>query len=106
MEGAQIASPLTTASIQYVINVVLTLPAIIYLDRVGRRPAMIIGSFFLMTWLFISGTPQLPSCRLLAQPALCHELTTTPSLQARSSSTTASPTTRTWASPRTSPGWC
>ncbi|KAI1175654.1 general substrate transporter [Nemania sp. FL0916] len=55
MEGAQIASPLTTAAIQYVINVALTLPAIIYLDRFGRRPAMIIGSFLMMIFLFISG---------------------------------------------------
>lgn len=55
MEGAQIASPLTTASIQYVINVVLTIPALIYIDKWGRRPSLIIGSFFMMTWLFVSG---------------------------------------------------
>jgi sugar porter (SP) family MFS transporter len=58
MEGAQIASPLATASIQYVINVVLTLPAILYLDKFGRRPALIFGSFGMMTWLFISGALQ------------------------------------------------
>ncbi|KAI2628191.1 general substrate transporter [Xylaria nigripes] len=55
MEGAQIASPLTTASIQYVINVALTLPAILYLDKFGRRPALIVGSFFMMIFLFTSG---------------------------------------------------
>ncbi|KAF2970870.1 hypothetical protein GQX73_g2632 [Xylaria multiplex] len=55
MEGAQIASPLTTASIQYIINVVLTLPAILYLDRFGRRSALIVGAFFMMIFLFISG---------------------------------------------------
>lgn len=58
MEGANIASPLVTASIQYIINVVLTLPAIIYLDRFGRRPALLIGSFLMMLWLFISGAIQ------------------------------------------------
>ncbi|OAA65498.1 Sugar/inositol transporter [Niveomyces insectorum RCEF 264] len=58
MEGANIASPLTTASIQYVINVVLTLPAIVYLDKIGRRPGLIGGAFFMMTWLFISGALQ------------------------------------------------
>jgi len=58
MEGAQIASPLETASIQYVINVVLTLPAIIFLDKWGRRPSLILGSFGMMTWLFISGALQ------------------------------------------------
>lgn len=58
MEGANIASPLLTASIQYVLNVALTLPAIICLDRVGRRPAMLIGSFLMMTCLFIVGALQ------------------------------------------------
>ncbi|CAK7215991.1 high affinity glucose transporter [Sporothrix bragantina] len=58
MEGANIASPLTTASIQYVINVVLTLPAIFFLDKIGRRPALVVGAFFMMTWLFISGALQ------------------------------------------------
>ncbi|KAK3682208.1 general substrate transporter [Podospora appendiculata] len=58
MEGAQIASPLATASIQYVINVVLTLPAIVFLDKWGRRPSLILGSFGMMSWLFISGALQ------------------------------------------------
>ncbi|KAI0908754.1 general substrate transporter [Ustulina deusta] len=58
MEGAQIASPLTTASIQYVINVLLTLPAILYLDKFGRRPALIVGAFFMMIFLFVSGALQ------------------------------------------------
>ncbi|KAL2286883.1 hypothetical protein FJTKL_06408 [Diaporthe vaccinii] len=58
MQGAGIGSPLLTASIQYVINVIMTLPAIIYLDKFGRRPALIIGSFLMMTWLFISGSLQ------------------------------------------------
>ncbi|KAI0860796.1 general substrate transporter [Xylaria cubensis] len=58
MEGASIASPLTTAAIQYVINVVLTLPAILYLDKFGRRPALIIGSFLMMVFLFTSGSLQ------------------------------------------------
>jgi hypothetical protein len=55
MQGANIASPLLTASIQYILNVTLTLPAILYLDRVGRRPAMLTGSFLMMTFLFIAG---------------------------------------------------
>ncbi|KAM4062738.1 major facilitator superfamily protein [Hirsutella rhossiliensis] len=58
MEGAGIASPLLTASIQYIINVVLTLPAILFLDKWGRRPALVVGSFLMMTWLFISGAVQ------------------------------------------------
>ncbi|KJZ78510.1 hypothetical protein HIM_01901 [Hirsutella minnesotensis 3608] len=58
MEGAQIGSPLLTASIQYIINVLLTLPAILFLDKWGRRPSLIVGSFLMMTWLFISGVLQ------------------------------------------------
>jgi MFS family permease len=58
MEGAQMASPLATASIQYVINVALTLPAILFLDKWGRRPSLLLGSFGMMTWLFISGALQ------------------------------------------------
>ncbi|KAE8453652.1 MFS sugar transporter [Mollisiaceae sp. DMI_Dod_QoI] len=58
MEGANIASPLLTASIQYILNVTLTLPAILYLDRFGRRPAMLTGSFLMMTYLFIVGALQ------------------------------------------------
>ncbi|KND90831.1 High-affinity glucose transporter [Tolypocladium ophioglossoides CBS 100239] len=58
MEGAQIGSPLLTASIQYIINVVFTLPAILFLDKWGRRPSLVIGSFLMMTWLFISGALQ------------------------------------------------
>ncbi|KAM0322589.1 hypothetical protein ACHAQA_009437 [Verticillium albo-atrum] len=55
MQGAGLGNPLLTASVQYIINVALTLPAIIFLDKWGRRKPLIIGSFFMMTWLFISG---------------------------------------------------
>lgn len=55
MQGANIANPLVTASIQYILNVMLTLPAIMYLDRFGRRPAMLIGSALMGSFLFIAG---------------------------------------------------
>ncbi|KAI1141654.1 general substrate transporter [Hypoxylon sp. FL0543] len=58
MEGARIGSPLTTASIQYVINVLLTLPAFVILDRIGRRPMLMFGSILMMTFFFISGALQ------------------------------------------------
>jgi MFS family permease len=58
MKGAGIGDALLTASIQYIINVLLTLPAILYIDRFGRRPALLVGSFFMMTWLFITGALQ------------------------------------------------
>lgn len=49
---------LLTASIQYIINVAMTLPAILFLDKWGRRPSLVIGAFLMMTWLFISGALQ------------------------------------------------
>ncbi|KAF2871842.1 high affinity glucose transporter [Massariosphaeria phaeospora] len=55
MKGAGIGDELLTASIQYIINVALTLPAILWLDRFGRRPALLVGSFGMMTFLFVSG---------------------------------------------------
>jgi MFS family permease len=58
MEAAGIGNELLTASVQYIINVALTLPAILYLDKWGRRPSMLAGSFGMMTWLFISGSLQ------------------------------------------------
>lgn len=58
MKGAGIADELLTSSIQYIINVTMTLPAIIWLDRTGRRPSLLLGSFGMMTFLFISGAIQ------------------------------------------------
>ncbi|KAK3203547.1 hypothetical protein GRF29_112g1617048, partial [Pseudopithomyces chartarum] len=58
MESASIASPLLTSSIQYILNVLMTLPAILYLDRFGRRPALLTGSLLMSFLLFISGALQ------------------------------------------------
>lgn len=55
MQAAGIGDPLLTASIQYILNVTLTLPAILFLDRWGRRPSLLLGSFFMMVLLFIVG---------------------------------------------------
>ena len=55
MEAAGIGDPLLTASIQYILNVALTLPAILFLDRIGRRPALLFGSFGMMVLLFAVG---------------------------------------------------
>lgn len=58
MQGAGVKDPLLTASIQYIINVVMTIPAILWMDRWGRRPTLLLGSLGMMTWLFISGALQ------------------------------------------------
>lgn len=42
---------LVSSSIQYVINVVMTVPALIWIDRVGRRPTLLVGSTLMATWV-------------------------------------------------------
>jgi len=46
---------LKASSIQYVLNVVMTIPAILYIDRWGRRPVLLIGSTFMALWMFLIG---------------------------------------------------
>ncbi|KAE9370509.1 putative high-affinity glucose transporter [Stipitochalara longipes BDJ] len=45
---------LLPSSVQFVINVVMTVPALLYVDRWGRRPTLLVGAFLMMTWLFIN----------------------------------------------------
>lgn len=52
MAGYSGNANLLASSIQYVINVVMTVPALIWLDRWGRRKTMMIGAFFMMVWMF------------------------------------------------------
>lgn len=42
-------------SVQYVLNVAFTVPAIIYIDRWGRRPMLIIGTLLMGFWLSLVG---------------------------------------------------
>ena len=58
MKGAGVENELLIASIQYIVNVVMTVPAILWMDRWGRRPMLLLGSFGMMAWLFISGSIQ------------------------------------------------
>ncbi|KAI1317322.1 hypothetical protein EDD11_008691 [Mortierella claussenii] len=46
---------LQASSIQYVLNVVMTIPAILFIDKWGRRPVLLIGSTFMALWLFLIG---------------------------------------------------
>ncbi|KAG0050635.1 hypothetical protein BGZ83_004601 [Gryganskiella cystojenkinii] len=46
---------LQASSIQYVLNVVMTIPAILFIDRWGRRPVLLLGSMFMALWLFLIG---------------------------------------------------
>ncbi|KAF6755719.1 glucose transporter [Ephemerocybe angulata] len=48
-------SNLIADSVQYVLNVALTVPAIIYIDRWGRRPMLLAGTLAMGFWLFLVG---------------------------------------------------
>ncbi|KAK9323602.1 general substrate transporter [Lipomyces orientalis] len=56
MAGYQGNVGLVSSSIQYVINVVMTVPALLFIDRWGRRPLLIYGACIMAVWLFaVSG---------------------------------------------------
>jgi len=55
MAGLKGNNVLLSSSIQYIINVVMTVPALIWLDVWGRRPTLLVGAFCMMTCLFING---------------------------------------------------
>ncbi|CDO92003.1 unnamed protein product [Kluyveromyces dobzhanskii CBS 2104] len=43
---------LVASSIQYVLNVIMTIPALFLIDKVGRRPVLLVGGIFMAIWLF------------------------------------------------------
>ncbi|KAK3312650.1 general substrate transporter [Apodospora peruviana] len=45
---------LLPSGIQFVINVVMTVPALLWMDRWGRRPTLLIGAFFMCLWLCVN----------------------------------------------------
>ena len=54
MAGLKGNNNLVASSIQYVINVFMTIFALIFIDRWGRRLPLLVGSFFMALWLFIN----------------------------------------------------
>ncbi|KAJ5388690.1 hypothetical protein N7509_011231 [Penicillium cosmopolitanum] len=52
MAGYEGNSALLASSIQYIINVVMTMPALIWVDSWGRRPTLLVGALLMMTWMF------------------------------------------------------
>ena len=52
MAGLSGDSNLIASSIQYVINVVMTVFALVYIDRWGRRLPLLIGCTFMATWMY------------------------------------------------------
>ncbi|KAJ5987741.1 Hexose transporter [Penicillium waksmanii] len=52
MAGYTGNATLLASSIQYIINVVMTLPALIWQDRWGRRPTMLVGALLMCIFMF------------------------------------------------------
>lgn len=52
MAGLKGNNLLVSSSIQYVINVAMTVPALLYVDRWGRRPTLLAGALLMAVWLF------------------------------------------------------
>jgi sugar porter (SP) family MFS transporter len=52
MAGMKGSTLLVSSSIQYIINVVMTIPALLFLDKWGRRPPLVIGAILMMICLF------------------------------------------------------
>ncbi|PPQ93595.1 hypothetical protein CVT25_005475 [Psilocybe cyanescens] len=50
-----IRTNLIADSVQYVLNVALTVPAIIYIDKWGRRPMLLVGTLLMGFWMFLVG---------------------------------------------------
>lgn len=53
MAGSTGNTVLLSGSIQYVLNVVMTIPALFLVDKAGRRPVLIAGGIFMFIWLFV-----------------------------------------------------
>ena len=52
MAGYSGNGALLASSIQYIINVICTVPALIWVDRWGRRPTLLVGAAFMMVWMY------------------------------------------------------
>ena len=55
MAGLKSHNLLLSSSIQYIINVCMTVPALLFVDRWGLRPILLIGAALMMTFLFANG---------------------------------------------------
>ena len=55
MAGLTGSTLLVSSSIQYIINVVMTVPALLWVDQWGRRNTLLVGAFFMAVWLFVNG---------------------------------------------------
>ncbi|KAK9326764.1 hypothetical protein V1520DRAFT_350594 [Lipomyces starkeyi] len=54
-QSAGVANLQLFSSIQYLINMIMTIPPIIWIDKWGRRPALLLGAPILGFWFFVIG---------------------------------------------------
>ncbi|ODV93559.1 hypothetical protein PACTADRAFT_51345 [Pachysolen tannophilus NRRL Y-2460] len=52
MAGYSGNANLVASSIQYVINVVMTIPALLFIDKIGRRPLLLVGAVLMTAFQF------------------------------------------------------
>ncbi|KAM0428511.1 hypothetical protein ACHAPT_006871 [Fusarium lateritium] len=52
MAGYSGNANLLASSIQYIINVLMTVPALLWMDHWGRRPTLLVGATLMGTWMF------------------------------------------------------
>ncbi|KAK9237162.1 general substrate transporter [Lipomyces kononenkoae] len=55
LDSAGLTNTLLASSIQYVINMVMTIPSILWTDKWGRRPTLLLGALTIGLWLFLIG---------------------------------------------------
>ncbi|EEQ92171.1 sugar transporter [Blastomyces dermatitidis ER-3] len=55
MAGLRGNTLLVSSSIQFIINVAMTVPALIWVDRWGRRPTLLAGGILMCVWMFATG---------------------------------------------------
>ncbi|EDO14502.1 hypothetical protein Kpol_281p3 [Vanderwaltozyma polyspora DSM 70294] len=52
MAGYSGNAVLVSGSINYILNVAMTIPALFVIDKLGRRPILIVGGILMFVWLF------------------------------------------------------
>ncbi|KAF9891610.1 hypothetical protein FE257_003621 [Aspergillus nanangensis] len=55
MAGYSGDANLLASSIQYIINVFMTIPALLWMDRWGRRMTLLVGSLLMAVWMYANG---------------------------------------------------
>ncbi|KAK9233762.1 general substrate transporter [Lipomyces kononenkoae] len=55
LAASGVANPKLASSVQYIINVVMTMPCVVWTDVWGRRSSVLVGAIMMSVWLFLIG---------------------------------------------------